>query len=195
MATQCFAGNVSFPDMTTFPNSAATFTSATNQLNIQPGGAGFKYVHNATNPGQTTTITYYDPGTVTVSPNFGVSQVITAAAAIVLTASQSGAVIFVNQASAFQITLPVVLAGLHYRFIVNGSHAFAVTIRPVANAQCTLCGVSTDTNANPVVDGTGANSFTIVATASVGDMLDIWCDGAIYYGTAVVAVHSKITCP
>ena len=59
-----FTGTVTIPSV---PTSSLTLTGSSNQLIVQPGGSGFKFIATASNPGQDTTLTIPDPLTSAAS--------------------------------------------------------------------------------------------------------------------------------
>ena len=151
MATQCFAGNVSFPDMASFPYAAINLGAATNQFAITPGVGGNKIQFTAANPGQATTITIPDPGVASANLVFGnyvapnVTQITNIDTAVT------------NNASRGRITLAAVIPA-------TTSSSFVVTCAPcVATSTIFLSTNVTPGAAGPLIFNTlaAAGQFTL----------------------------------
>lgn len=122
------------------------------------------------------------------------TKVVAATAAVTLSPFDSGCLVTVSQAAAYTITLPVVLAGLRYRFFLKTSAANAVVVKPAANAQITgsVYSISASNVCN-LSTGSGSNQVNFVASGGVGDVVDAWCDGNLYYVWGMTSVAAKLT--
>jgi len=123
----------------------------------------------------------------------GVARTITPTAAYVLTADESGSVVFLNASAGFQITLPAKAAGLRFKFVVGA--AFATTdftiVVPVANDN-TIQGYANVANVSTPASGEATISF--VATAeTVGDWVEVINDGTNWIASGEGQVASSIT--
>ena len=118
------------------------------------------------------------------------------AAARTLTAADSGKVFGVNQASAYEITLPLAAsagAGWHCKFVLSTVAANAVTI---ANntAEDTIVGVvagadgGTGSSAESAVD-----EIVFISGAALGDQVEIFCNGINYFAKALAHDVAHVT--
>jgi hypothetical protein len=118
-------------------------------------------------------------------------KVIAAAAAAdrTLTADESGSIIVLPAATANNtITLPAHSSGLNYKFVLgavpNGTNTWVIS----ATDADTMSGTAYGVIAAPVgVSATLSDIITINATAAnarVGDWLEVFSDGSIWYYTA-----------
>ena len=118
------------------------------------------------------------------------------AAAKTLTAADSGKVFGINQASAYEITLPLAAtagAGWNAKFVLSTVAANAVTI---ANntGEDTIVGMtvgadgSAGSSAESAVDEIG-----IISGAQLGDTVELVCDGTYYYAKATAHDVAHIT--
>jgi hypothetical protein len=123
---------------------------------------------------------------------------VSATANTTLTADQSGAVIFLPQATVSNtITLPAVASGLNFRFVVtadpDASHTQTISSATASKLygilevtkQTTDSGGSQTTNSVVTCTSFTAQSNLIlsgtVAASSVGDYADFECDGTKWY--------------
>jgi len=115
----------------------------------------------------------------------------------VITAAESGKTFFLNSATEFDSTLPVMALGLNYRFIVAAAPSGAsYTITPTDADKIighTLfaedAGGSGDTETTA-----GADVITFVdGKAVAGDWVEVWCDGVAWYASGRSAVNDAIT--
>jgi predicted secreted protein len=121
----------------------------------------------------------------------------TKTAAETLTAADSGKVLFLNSGTEFALTLPSPVAGFRLTVIVAAAPTGAsyTIVSPAAN-QIVGNVVSSDLNA--AADGdfeaAGANTITLVdAKAVVGDIVEIFCDGTLFYAYARCSVFDAVT--
>ena len=112
--------------------------------------------------------------------------VLSVGSAKTLDPSESGRLVFLeSSAGAFQITLPSVAAGLHYRLMVTeDTPTGAITI---AAGSAIIVGKINetevdDTEAGPGSNGnTGVSNLIIGTTAHRGDWVEFYSDGTSWY--------------
>ena len=119
------------------------------------------------------------------------------AAARTLTAADSGKVFGVNQASAYEITLPLAAsagAGWHCKFVLSKVASNAVTI---ANntAEDSIVGMVAGAD-----DGSAGNSaesavdeIVFISGAALGDSEELFCNGINYFAKAIVHDVAHVT--
>tara|TARA_R100001463_G_scaffold115032_1_gene170261 strand:+ start:1448 stop:1885 length:438 start_codon:yes stop_codon:yes gene_type:complete len=119
------------------------------------------------------------------------------AAARTLDSNDSGKVFGVNQASAYEITLPLVSAvdaGWNVKFILTTVAANAVTI---ANntAEDTIVGYTSggDGGTGSSTDSTAVDEIVFISGAQLGDCVEIFCDGVKYLTRATAHDVAHIT--
>ena len=122
------------------------------------------------------------------------------AAATVLTPADSGSLIVINQASAYEITLPLAAdagAGWNCQFVIGTSAANAVTI---ANntAEDTIVGMVSysDTDSSDVATATAetaVDEIVFISGAKLGDTVRLVCDGTLFYASAQAHDAAHIT--
>jgi hypothetical protein len=122
------------------------------------------------------------------------ANVETVAVATTLTAEDSGKVFILKAAAGAQITLPAVAtsAGLRFKFIVG--QLFATTDWTVKAASNAIEGSVLVNGAH--VAGVDENTISFVASAeSVGDFVELVCDGTNWYvnGSGVTAGSITLT--
>lgn len=116
------------------------------------------------------------------------------AAANVLTASESGKVIFLNSATGFATTLPAPAAGLKFTFIVtvaptSGNHTIVTS--GGADIIDGNSFISPDAIGTPAVN---EDSINFVATsAAIGDNCTLWSDGTKWYVNAFARLTAGVT--
>ena len=122
----------------------------------------------------------------------------TAASDDTITAAESGKTFFFSHATEFDLTLPAVAAGLHYKFIV-GTAPDGDNYRILAPAGADLihgCGASS-ADAGGSADctaGTKADTITFVdGQAKEGDWVELVCDGTYWYAVAIAGDEDAIT--
>jgi hypothetical protein len=117
-------------------------------------------------------------------------------AARTLTAADSGKVFGVNQASAYEITLPLAAtagAGWNAKFVLSTVAANAVTI---ANntAEDTIVGMSVGADgAAGSSAGSAVDEIVFISGAELGDTVEIFCNGVNYFAKAVAHDVAHIT--
>ena len=118
------------------------------------------------------------------------------AAARTLTAADSGKVFGVNQASAYEITLPLAAtagAGWHAKFVLSTVAANAVTI---ANntAEDTIVGVTVGADASAGSSAESAvDEIVFISGAALGDQVEIFCNGINYFAKALAHDVAHVT--
>ena len=117
-------------------------------------------------------------------------------AARTLTAADSGKVFGVNQASAYEITLPLAAsagAGWHCKFVLSTVASNAVTI---ANntAEDTIVGMVAGADGG---NGNSAESavdeIVFIDGAALGDSVELFCNGINYFAKAVAHDVAHVT--
>ena len=126
---------------------------------------------------------------VPANEGIGVAQD-TPTAASSLDVSDSGKTIMLDAAAGFAINLPGVQAGLKYKFVVGS--AFATTnFTVVAPADKIQGGAIVN---SVFVPASNENTISFVATAeSVGDYIELECDGTNWYASGNGALAGSIT--
>lgn len=115
----------------------------------------------------------------------------TLAAAQTLTAADSGKTYILSAAAGATITLPALKSGVHFKFVVGA--AFATSNWVVASAEgSNVQGVLIVNGAS--VDAADEDQINFVATAeTVGDHIEIICDGTDWYVSGVGSQAGGIT--
>lgn len=118
-------------------------------------------------------------------------------AARTLDAMDSGKVFGINQASAYEITLPLVSSvspGWNVKFMLTTVGANAVTI---ANntAEDTIVGYTSggDGGAGSSTDSSAVDEIVFISGAQLGDCVEIFCDGAKYLTKATAHDVAHVT--
>ena len=113
----------------------------------------------------------------------------------VITAAESGATFFLNDAAEFASTLPAVAAGLRYTFIVTGAPSGAsYTIGTDAGADVLNVVAMTGEAASVGLVATGQDVLTFVLAESVvGDWVYCISDGTSWQCTGMAAVAAGLT--
>ena len=119
-----------------------------------------------------------------------VGQVETLSAAATLTAEESGKLLILSAAAGAQVTLPAVAtsAGFSYRFVVGAT--FATTAWTIKAATNKIQGGVIVNSVN--VPGADENTITFSAE-TVGDFVELNCDGTSWYVTGIGAAAGAIT--
>ena len=118
------------------------------------------------------------------------------AAARTLTAADSGKVFGVNQASAYEITLPLAAtagAGWHCKFVLSTVAANAVTI---ANntAEDTIVGMTAGGDGGAGSSAESAvDEIVFISGAQLGDQVEIFCNGINYFAKAIAHDVAHVT--
>jgi hypothetical protein len=115
----------------------------------------------------------------------------TLAAAATLTAADSGKTYILSAAAGATITLPALKSGVHFKFIVGA--AFATTNWVVASAEASkIQGVLVVNGAS--VDAADEDQINFVNSAeTVGDHIELICDGTYWYASGVGSQAGSIT--
>lgn len=115
----------------------------------------------------------------------------TLAAAQTLTAADSGKTYILSAAAGATITLPALKSGVHFKFIIGAT--FATSNWVVASAEgSNVQGVLIVNGAS--VDAADEDQINFVATAeTVGDHIEIICDGTDWYVSGVGSQAGGIT--
>jgi hypothetical protein len=118
------------------------------------------------------------------------------AAARTLTAADSGKVFGVNQASAYEITLPLAAsagAGWHCKFVLSKVASNAVTIAN-NSAEDTIVGMSVGADASAGSSaGSAVDEIVFISGAELGDQVELFCNGINYFAKAVAHDVAHIT--
>ena len=121
------------------------------------------------------------------------------AAAYTVLPGDSGNMFMVNQASAYEISLPNAadaLDGWYADFIVGTVGANDVTIAATAGDGDNIHGLGIDGEdgaAQTVTEGTGIDVVTLKSGATKGDRCRLMCDGTSYYVISFAADKAHIT--
>ena len=115
----------------------------------------------------------------------------TLAAAQTLIAADSGKTFILSAAAGATITLPALKSGLNFKFIVGA--AFATTNWVVASAEAAkIQGVLVVNGAS--VDAADEDQINFVNSAeTVGDHIELICDGTYWYASGVGSQAGSIT--
>ena len=114
--------------------------------------------------------------------------------ATTLTQSQSGILVNVSQAAAYQITIPTVatgLSGVSYKFILNSAASNAVTIKPATGT--TFQGNVIQPTGNVVATNNGGTITFVSGTARGGDWVELTCNGLVWVVLASSTANGGIT--
>ena len=118
------------------------------------------------------------------------------AASRTLTAADSGKVFGVNQASAYEITLPLAAsagAGWNAKFVLSTVAANAVTI---ANntAEDTIVGMTAGGDGGAGSSAESAvDEIVFISGAQLGDQVELFCNGINYFAKAVAHDVAHVT--
>tara|TARA_R100001594_G_scaffold55465_1_gene89078 strand:+ start:10180 stop:10608 length:429 start_codon:yes stop_codon:yes gene_type:complete len=109
------------------------------------------------------------------------------AAAKTLTAADSGKVFGINQASAYEITLPLAATagiGWHCKFVLSTVASNAVTIANNTDED-TIVGhvVGADASAGNSQES-AVDEIVFISGAALGDTVEIFCNGVNYFAKA-----------
>lgn len=112
--------------------------------------------------------------------------------AVALTAAQSGTVVYLNAAAGFAITLPALAAGWRFRFITGAAFATTnFTIVSPGSANIIQGGAIVN---SVLVPAANEDTISFVASAeTLGDYIDVECDGTNIYVSGVGAAAGSIT--
>lgn len=118
------------------------------------------------------------------------------AAARTLTAADSGKVFGINQASAYEITLPLAAtagAGWNAKFVLSTVAANAVTI---ANntGEDTIVGMTVGGDGGAGSSAESAvDEIVLISGAQLGDTVELFCNGVNFFAKAVAHDVAHIT--
>jgi hypothetical protein len=204
-ATQTFTGVNTFNAVTNFNSSismsgnALTLNNATPNIIMQNSGTGNYYlIRSNTNPGQSTILSLYDPGTSNCNLQLGVANFVTISGATTITVAQSGCIFNVinNISAAYTITLPSTpINGLYYKFIIGenlNEGAITITSTPLTD---NIIGNYLSSDGTAVTHGNlndGCTNIILGTTTIIGDSLEIWCNG-YWVVRGITSVHGSVT--
>ena len=118
------------------------------------------------------------------------------AAAKTLIASDSGSVFVINQASAYEITLPLmstIETGWNVKFILGTVAANAVTIANHTDEDTIVGGVAGADGGAATHAETAVDEVVFISGAVLGDQCTITANGANYFVTGYAADVAHIT--
>jgi|TARA_R100001530_G_scaffold13555_1_gene12430 hypothetical protein len=118
-------------------------------------------------------------------------------AARTLDSADSGKVFGVNQASAYEITLPKVSEvdqGWNAKFILTVVAANAVTIANNTDED-TIVGYTSggDGGSGSSTDSTAVDEIVFISGAQLGDCVELFCDGSYFHAKATAHDVAHIT--
>jgi len=108
-----------------------------------------------------------------------------------LTPADSGKTIFLNAAGGGTVTLPDVMAGLNFSFIVGATDPTTAWIIDSAEGD-NINGVLTVNGALVAAEADDQINF-VASTAVSGDRIDLTCDGTNWYVKGVGSAAGSIT--
>ena len=118
------------------------------------------------------------------------------AAARTLTAADSGKVFGVNQASAYEITLPLAAsagAGWNAKFVLSTVAANAVT-NANNTAEDTIVGMTAGGDGGAGSSAESAvDEIVFISGAQLGDQVELFCNGINYFAKAVAHDVAHVT--
>ena len=120
-------------------------------------------------------------------------------AARTLVASDSGKLLTLGTAGGFNVTLPAPSAGLFFTFVVKVAPTTAYTITTNGTTQNVVHGlvVSKDLDAASDGDATGGTAVDVITfvanKALIGDRVELFCDGTLWYAIAYAQAFDGIT--
>ena len=123
-------------------------------------------------------------------------NMIDVAAAKVLKASDSGSVVVINQASAYEITLPLMSTiedGWNIQFVLGTVAANAVTIANHTDEDTIVGGVAGADGGAATHAETAVDEIVFISGAVLGDQCTIVANGANYFVTGYAADVAHIT--
>lgn len=112
-----------------------------------------------------------------------------------ITASESGSVFFLNDATEFDSILPAPAAGLHFTFIVSAAPSGAnYTITSNSAANIIKGTVHSSTGGDADSETSGCDTINFVASAAVaGDTCELWCDGTNWFAKCFSDADGGVT--
>jgi len=119
------------------------------------------------------------------------------AAARTLTELDSGKVFGINQASAYEITLPLAATageGWNAKFVLSTVAANAVTIANNTDED-TIVGivVGADASGGNSTNSTAVDEIVFISGAQLGDTVELFCNGVNYFAKAVTHDVAHVT--
>jgi len=114
----------------------------------------------------------------------------------VITAAETGTHFFLNTATAFVSTLPVVAAGLEYWFHIGATEpTTSHTVVTNASANVIVGNIATTEDAlGSVATVTDADTISFIANKAVhGDFAHVWSDGTDWYLDGMCKVQDGMT--
>ena len=123
-------------------------------------------------------------------------NIVDVAAAKTLIASDSGSVFVINQASAYEITLPLmstIETGWNVKFILGTVAANAVTIANNTAEDLIVGGVTGADGGAATHAETAVDEIVFISGAALGDTVRIVANGANYFATAQAHDAAHIT--
>ena len=118
-------------------------------------------------------------------------QITPAGTSVTLGNAHSGDVILLNATSGSALVLPALQAGLDYKCIVSATGAHTITA-PGQLVFGNLTNAVFNTGANLTCGASGKTTISTTAGSTVGDRLNITCDGTNYYLSGVVANYNAV---
>lgn len=118
------------------------------------------------------------------------------AAAAVLNASDSGSLIVINQASAYEITLPLAAdagAGWNCTFVNGTVGSYAVTIANNTAEDTIVGGVAGADGGTATHAETAVDEIVFINGSVLGDTVKLVCDGTLFYASGYAADVAHIT--
>ena len=118
------------------------------------------------------------------------------AAAVTLTPADSGSLVVINQASAYEITLPLAAdagAGWNCTFVIGTVAANAVTIANNSAEDTIVGGVAGADGGAATHAETAVDAITFISGAVLGDTVKLVCDGTLFYASGYAADVAHIT--
>lgn len=120
----------------------------------------------------------------------GANNVVTIDTARTLTKANSGQIFMLKAAAGVAVTLPAPIAGFNAKFVVG--LAFATTNFTIVSTTNIIQG-GADVNST-FVPAVNENTISFVATAeTLGDYVELTCDGTNYYVNGIGASAGSIT--
>ena len=110
----------------------------------------------------------------------------------VITAAESGTTFILNSATAFVSTLPLIAAGLFFRFIIGATPPSGGNHTVVSSdASNIIYGGATVAGAD--VPASAEDSINFIDGGLPGDQVDVYCDGTNWYVNGRCTTAAKLT--
>lgn len=146
---------------------------------------------------------WFSPSTNGSAPSAGlvtaanVASPLTLTAARTLTWADSGKVILLNAAGGFTVTLPTLLAGLRFRFIVKtaptGANYIIVSASGSDVIVLSVNELETDTGDDGPYDDNADTVNFVANLAAKGDFIEMFCDGTNWYANGQTNLDGAVT--